>query len=328
MRQSLSSNHGDRGQQFLDATGEQGAHNIQAGLRAEAQNLLNSATGSDRNLGGKLMDMRGKLVDAIDSAAGGNYKPALKAYRDANQVDEAFDSGFDTLKNRPGRAGLEDRPEMFDQWMKSGTPAEVVARRLGTRLDIDQKIRSVKNQALAGQNITAIEYNRDKLASLFGDDEAKRLIRTMDDAAAEAQTNAKILQGSKTAETLAGQKALEVRKVGGGSLLNWMAGPAAEAAGQYLLGPEAVGLGTGAVLATKGLQLGTQSALRSLDRSRNVSFARAASASFGPKRQETIGALLSHPDVVRALKKPGNALTAPYCRNRSQASGISILYQK
>jgi hypothetical protein len=354
LRDQMTSGVGDpNAPKFLDATGEQGAHNIQSGLRAEAQNLLTSASGADRNLGGKLMAMRGKIVDAIDDAsprtqlpprdflrkdghytdeeinsfspvgqklaAGalgwrptdtvGSYKVALSKYRDAKQVEEAFDAGFDTLKNRPGRAGLEDRPESLNEWMSNATPEEIVARRLGTRADIDQKLRGVKNQALAGQNITSIEYNRDKLASLFGKGEADRLTSAMDDTAAESQTNAKILQGSKTAETLAGQRALEVRKVGGGSPLQWMAGPAAEIASQYLA-PGTMGLGSAAFLGGKALQLGTQKALQSLDKSRNVAFAKAASAT-GPARQETIGALLAHPDVVRALQKSRNALTSP-----------------
>jgi hypothetical protein len=197
----------------------------------------------------------------------------------------------------------------LDDWIKNATPEEVVARRLGTRSDIDQKLRGVKNQALAGQNIVSIEYNREKLATLFSPKEADRLTRAMDDTAAESQTNAKILQGSKTAETLAGQRALEVRKVGGGSPLQWMAGPAAEIASQYLA-PGTMGLGSAAFLGGKALQLGTQKALQSLDKSRNVAFAKAASAT-GSARQETIGALLAHPDVVRALQKSRNALTAP-----------------
>lgn len=284
-------------------------HAVQASIRADAQNLLSSSTGSDRNLGSKLMGVRNQLVDAIDNASGGSYKPALQKYRDAMQVNEAFESGFDTLKNRSGVNGLEDRPEMFQQWMDNASPEEVVARRLGTRLDIDQKIRSVKNQALAGQNITNIEYNRDKLASLFGGPEADRLIRTMGDAADEARTNAKILEGSKTAETLAGREALKIPQVGGGNVLNWMGGPAAELAGEYLLGPGGAGIGSALFGGAKAAQYGTQLAARSLARNRNIEFAKAASAT-GPARQDLISALSAHPDVVSQFQKSGNALSA------------------
>ena len=223
------------------------------------------------------------------------------------QIGEAFESGFDTLKNRSGITGLEDRPEMFDQWMANATPEEIVARRFGTRLDIDQKIRSVKNQSLAGQNITGIEYNQDKLRSLFGDNEANRLISAMQDAATEAQTNQKILGQSKTAETLAGQKALAVRDVGGGSFLNWAGLPLAEAMGEYTSGSP--GVGAALYGGVRAAQLGTQFGLRAVDRARNVAFARAVSATGGPERDATINALLAHPSVVRASQKSGNALS-------------------
>jgi|HubBroStandDraft_2_1064218.scaffolds.fasta_scaffold00063_14 hypothetical protein len=285
-------------------------HSIQSTLRAQAQNLLTSASGADRNLGGQLMGMRNKLVDAIDAAsppvagasdvAGRSYKTGLKAYRDANQIDEAFDAGFDTLKNRSGRAGLEDRPDMFEQSLKQSTPEELVARRLGTRLDVDQKIRGVKNQSLAAQNITSIEYNREKLAALFGEGEADRLVRTMNDASDEARTNAKMLEGSKTAETLAGREALKVPQVGGGNVLNYVGGPAAEMAGEYLLGPAGVGVGGALFGGAKALQYGTQFAARKMALSRNVEFAKAASAT-GPARTKIIEALANHPDVVKAI---------------------------
>ena len=90
--------------------------------------------------------------------------------------------------------------------MDQATPEEVVARRLGTRSDIDQKINAVKNPALAAEGITRIEYNKEKLRTLFGDQEANRLIRSMEDAREEALTNAKLLAGSKTAETQAGRE--------------------------------------------------------------------------------------------------------------------------
>jgi hypothetical protein len=284
-------------------------HAVQSTLRAQAQNLLTSASGADRNLGGQLMGMRNKLVDAIDAAsppvqgaavdASRSYKQGLKAYRDANQIDEAFDAGFDTLKNRSGRAGLEDRPDMFQQAIDKSTPEEVVARRLGTRLDIDQKIRGVKNQSLAGQNITAIEYNRDKLASLFGVPEANRLVSTMNDAADEARTNAKILEGSKTAETLAGREALKIPQVGGGNVMNYIGGPLAEAAAEYAV-PGSMGIGGGLFAAGKALQYGTQIARRNMALSRNVEFAKAASAT-GQERAKIISALANHPDVVKAI---------------------------
>lgn len=254
-------------------------------------------------------------VDNLAKPLTGAYRAGRAQFKDAKDISEAFDSGFDTLKNRSGVSGLEDRPESFRQWMNQATPEEVVARRLGTRADIDQKIRGVKNQALAGQSITKVEYNQDKLRMLFGKNEANRLIRHMNDSADEAATNAKILSQSKTAETLAGQRALEVPKVEPFKLGNpvSLAAPALAEGLAYtqglppgLVGAAVLAASTGTGIARKVSQKVAQSSALS----RNVAIARAASAT-GSVRQQTMGALLAHPKVVRALQKSGNALTAP-----------------
>lgn len=222
-------------------------------------------------------------------------------------VGKAFNEGFDVLKNRSGVNGLEDRPDFLKQWMQSATPEEVVAKRLGVRLDIDQKINSVKNGALAGQNITAIPYNQEKLTHLFGDKEASRLVRVMQDAKREADTNAAIFSGSKTAETKAAADRIKVREVGGGNPLQYVAPVAAEMLGQSAGIP---GVGLTASLAAKGIHMGAQKLGQMHDIATNMQMAKNALAT-GPAREETINALLSHPKVISELKKRSNALTTP-----------------
>jgi hypothetical protein len=301
-------------QQLIAPTGETltdagRLHQVQSALGDKAYQYQQSAEGPTRLVGGGLRDINEKLVDAIDKASGGSYRPARQQFKDAKDISQAWEEGFDVLKNRQGVTGLQDRPEALQAWMKQASPEEIEAKKLAVRSDIDQKIKAAKNQALAGQNIVAPEYNAQKLAYLFGTKEASRLVKVMDDAAAEAQTNAKVMQGSKTAETLAGQKALALPTVGGGSVLNWAGGPLAELAGQQFLGLP--GAGAAVFGAAKGAQLGTQLAARGLARARNTEFAKAIS-STGPARDETISALLSHPAVVREMKKSGNALSAPF----------------
>lgn len=248
------------------------------------------------------------LKENAQPANVGAYRAGRAKFKDAKDISEAFESGFDTLKNRSGLSGaLEDSPQAFRNWMKDATPEEIVARRLGTRADIDQKINSVKNGALAGQNITSIPYNQEKLTALFGDKEADRLIRVMQDAKREADTNAAIHAGSKTAETTKAAKDIEVRKVGGGNPLQYVAPVAAELLGQ---GAGLPGVGFAASLAAKGVHMGAQKLGQMQDIATNMQMAKSALAT-GRARQETINALLSHPKVVRQLKKSSNALTAP-----------------
>ena len=181
--------------------------------------------------------------------------------------------------------------------MSGATPEEVVARKLGTRADINQKINAVKNPALAGEAITRIPYNRDKLRMLFGDDEANRLIRSMEDAREEALTNNKILANSKTAETLAGQKALSVPKVTGGNPLQLFGPVAAEMLGQSAGLP---GVGLTASLAAKGAYMGAQYVGKRNALARNAEFAKAALAT-GPERNILIDRLMAHPKVKKAI---------------------------
>lgn len=216
-----------------------------------------------------------------------------------NPVQGAFESGFDVLKNRSGVEGLQDRPGALAKWMEAATPEQVVAKRLGARMDIDQKIKGVKNGSLAGQTVTAIPYNQEKLRTLFGEAEANRLIRVMKDAEREAATNAAIFSGSKTAETTAAGDRIAVRKVGGGNPLQYVAPVAAELIGQSAGLP---GAGLAASLAAKTVHMGAQKIGQLHDIASNAEFAKNALAT-GAAREQTINSLLSHPKVIKELER-------------------------
>lgn len=284
------------GEQLFDA---QRLHRVQSDIGDQAYQLSKSPDPKDRLLGSQLRDMNEKLIDQIDEATSGAYRPARQKFADAKDISAAFESGFATLKNRQGLTGaLEDTPDALRAWMKEATPEEVVARRLGTRADIDQKINGVKNAALAGETITRIEYNKDKLRTLFGDNEANRLIRSMEDARDQSVTNNKLIANSKTAETLAGQKTLAVPKVGGGNPLSYAAPIAAELLGE---GYGLPGAGFAGMAALKGAHMGIQKLGQMNALARNTEFAKAAMAT-GSARQALISRLISHPKVVRATR--------------------------
>jgi hypothetical protein len=302
VRQQLTTENGET---LVDP---QRLHEVQSRIGDQAYQLSRSGDPKDRMVAKSLRDVNEKLIDQIDEASGGTYRPARAKFADAKDIHESFEEGFDVLKNRSGMAGLEDRPEALRDWMKTATPEQVVAKRLGVRADIDQKIRGVKNQVLAGTNITKIEYNREKLETLFGREEAGRLVRSMNDAADVAATNAKLTAGSKTAETLAGQKALAVPKVGGSNSLAYVAPVAAEILGQSLGGPTFAGLGLLGSGVLKGAHLGFQKVAQMNALARNAAFARASTAS-GPAREDVIQQMLAHPKVVRARRAAGNALS-------------------
>ena len=140
---------------------------------------------------------------------------------------------------------------------------------------------ALRTARLAGETITRIEYNKDKLRTLFGDNEANRLIQNMEDARDQATTNAKLIANSKTAETLAGQKALAVPKVGGGNPLTYFAPVAAEMLSE---GYGLPGVGFAATTALKGAHMGVQKIGQMNALARNTAFAKAAMATGGEPR--------------------------------------------
>ena len=142
--------------QLLTGNGEQlfdpkRLHFIQSDIGDRAYQLSRSPDPKDRFVGASLRNMNEKLIDQIDLASGGDYRPARQLFKSAKDVQAAFDSGFDTLKNREGLVGAtEDSPAALQEWKKGASPQEIEARKLGTRAAIDQKINTMKNGALAG----------------------------------------------------------------------------------------------------------------------------------------------------------------------------------
>jgi hypothetical protein len=124
---------------------------VQSDIGDQAYQLSQSINLKDKMPGSQLRGVNEKLIDQIDEATSGAYRPARQKFKDAKDISAAFESGFDTLKNRSGVSGFEDRPEALKAWMDEASPKEVVARRLGTRADIDQKINHIKNAVSAGK---------------------------------------------------------------------------------------------------------------------------------------------------------------------------------
>lgn len=207
IREKLRGDWKDRDQMFLDAHGEQGAHEIQKTLRAEAQSLLDSHVPADRSLGKKLMDVRNKLVDAIDAKTSGEYKKGLSKYADEMHVQNAFDRGVNILKNP---ADYMKRPEFLEADWKTFKSAEKEAMREGTRVAYDTVLRGYKNAARKGEDIVAVDFNVKNLETIFGKDKAAKMVKALEDERAIADTNVKLMHGSQTAMRLKANKSVDL----------------------------------------------------------------------------------------------------------------------
>jgi hypothetical protein len=303
-------------QYFLDATGEPnagaadaGAHGVQSRLRYQAETLLNSS-GSDRLQGGTLMNIRGKLVDAIDEAANGKYRPALAAYRDEMHIQEAFDKGMSVTSGaRTGDMGLENRPEAWEKWAKGATDKEMEAARLGARTVIDNTIGTIRQAGRAGTDIPDAPFTRAKLELLFGKQETDRLTSLLADEKAKAQTNALLTANSKTARSQAAQRETTPREVKpiGENVKSFLPSALAEMVMTPALGIP--GLGAAGVFAVGGARKAGQAVMRARDVARNTAYAHLASTAAPEERNALLSVLRAHVQPPGKRNKVGNALS-------------------
>lgn len=175
-------------------------NSVQSGLRAKADNLLNSATKSDAETGYHLMQLRNKIVDAIDTASGGTYKPALAKYKDEKQIQAAFDRGYQLNRNPTNGSVWDNHPDFVADWVKNASKEELQAAREGARLAFRDAVgRSNNPRGLKGTETVNNEYNLEKARMLFGDKEINLMTDKLKAERNIAQTNQDFTQGSQTA---------------------------------------------------------------------------------------------------------------------------------
>jgi len=192
-------------------TDPQKLHQIQTRLRVQADTLAKSANGEDRLIASDLRDVRQSLIDSIDAASGGKYRPAQAQYADDMSIRSAFDKGLSIFKNRSGETGIEDRPEFWQSWLQEHqSPEELQALKQGVRVAVDQSMQSVRNAALKGETLPEIGFNKDKLALIVGNEQAEKIAQQMADFRQMSQSNALLMSNSKTALAQESRKAVEM----------------------------------------------------------------------------------------------------------------------
>lgn len=274
-------------------------HAAQSELREKAQGLKSSAVGSERNLAGDLFKFREKIKDAV----GPEYKKALGKYADEKQIDEAFHYGHDSiLKN--GRA-LENDPSFFEKWVNDPKrkPDELEAAKEGARRAINAEIQGTRsaatNPASKGVAIGQVDFNKQRLTSLLGKEEADKLLKTLDDTRLEANTHNKIVEGSQTAMRSAAEDAVSLPEKANKNPLQKYVFPAmagaAEVANNYLSGGATIGAGLAATGAAVGAgklgSIATHAAKLALAKERNLQLAKYSLPTQGPSRDALIKSL-------------------------------------
>jgi len=251
-------------------------HVIQSDLGKEINDLSKSTSGAEKRLIGPLSDVQNKIVDAIDAATGGKYKPARQAYKSEMQVQEAFDKGRDIFRNRPSVD--EDLPEYWRKYVKDASPEELDAVRKGARVALDYQVRSIRASSARGTNAPEIPFNREKVEAILGKKEADKWARTVRDEADIANTNQKLFGNSETKARDVGYAAVQPREVRPASFSQYLPPILAEGAGMAAGFPEFGHAGAAALGAHALLSRTIQGIGRRADIARNNRMAEILSA--------------------------------------------------
>lgn len=264
-------------------------HWYQAALRKDAETLMRSSSGLDKARGQAMMEIRSKLVDDIDAAAGGKYKPALSSYRDEMHIADSFRDGYDGVFSSSKK--MENDPSFTKKWFEGLTEHEQQAAREGARARIATEIGTAKNPALAGESMARSDFNKEKLKILFGEEEATNLIRILQEERAIANTHNKIVEGSQTAMRGASKEqfALPTKSDVAGAML-----PTALLEGANILSSGVPGIGAAAYMGAKGVASVKDAVKMKLAREHNARYAQYALPTEGPSRDELIKALEAH----------------------------------
>jgi hypothetical protein len=261
---------------------------FQSKLRERADDLEASANGSDRAMGKALRDVRNSLVSDIDKAAPG-YKAALSAYRDEKNIADAFKEGYDGLFSSSKK--MENTPSFVKKWFDGLSDAEKQAAREGARASIATEIGVARNPALAGERLSRSDFNQEKLRILFGEAEANKLIKALEDERKIADTHNKIIENSQTAMRMASKEkfALPTKQdVGQGLML----GAGLETAN--LLAHGIPGIGAATLGGAKVANSAKHAISSKVAKERNAQYAKYALPTEGPSRDELIRALEAH----------------------------------
>lgn len=281
-------------------------HSFQSGLRRTAESLLRSADGSSKEVGRALMEVRNNLVNDIDKASGGKYKPALSKYRDEMHISDAFKEGYQGIFS--SSKSMENTPSFTKKWFDNLTDAEKQAAREGARASIATEIGVAKNPALAGEALSRSDFNREKLRILFGDKEANELIRKLEHERKIADTNNKLVHGSQTAMRNASKEAFDLPKPSDPNRFL----PPIVAEGVSLAATGAPLLGAGAYYGARGASKLKDIVKGKLQREHNARYVNLALPTNEPDRQALIRSLedvVNRPVKQSLLRRGASALT-------------------
>ena len=284
-------------------------HNAKEALDSaihQAQTQYGSAGASTVN---RLGQVRGALNDALEAQVPG--------YADANRTAQQYFAGGDAFERgqtllNAGRDAV--RPGQLATETAAMSPMQQFMQRTGLRAEIDRHLGTQLNDRIALRRDLMGEgdYNRARMATVFGDEPTQRLAGAVDREAAFDRTYNDVVRGSQTAQRAASARDIAPREVSTGST-DVLPGLAT------ILGGADAGA---SALATKagmgGLKLAASAAGRQADLARNEQLARAVTMQGGDALDTLLAAIERRGAMMRQAGAYGDA-----ARIGAQAGAVS-----
>jgi hypothetical protein len=257
-------------------------HNVKGALDsmiAYGDPTIGVPQGSLDRTSGAVARIRGQLNNALEEQAPG-YAEANQQYRAAARASDALESGKKVLAG--GQNAIH--PADFASDFASRPIEQQAALRLGVRGDLDRIVGTRANDlvALRQQVMSDGDWNRAKLAQVFGDDQAKQIFNSVDRETAFRDAYTKIVEGSQTAQRTVSAQGVAPREISAGS---------SATSGLTLSGLIAGPAGAAGAIGLKGVNLARSAAGRASDIARNEELAKALTTGPGPKLDALIEAL-------------------------------------
>lgn len=224
---------------------------------------------------------RRQVDEALGQAAPG-IKDVDARFAELARQSEGLERGARVLDSgrtavRPSELATEIQRGALPQGTQVGPSAVPLRMRQGLRADIDREIGNRANDLEALKKVIKGEgdWNREKLALVFGQDEANAIINSVDREAAFRNAYNKIVENSQTAQRTAGAKGVEIP--------DGAAGGAGSDAGTVVAGAVGGPVGVASAVGLKGLRLAGAEAQRAAAMARNEGLMRALTTQQGPQ---------------------------------------------
>lgn len=176
-------------------------HNI----RVEVASMQAAA---HREGNGGVYNVTKKILEDIDSNLDliPNYRDTRRSYANASEMERQLEAGRAALTGGPTTVQL---PEDLARSFAGLSDAQKEAFRAGAREYIASVMGMASNAPLAAsRTMSEKAFNRRKLTILFGEDEANRILRTLEAEKEFADTYGGIFRASNTADKTAAQAEL------------------------------------------------------------------------------------------------------------------------